>query len=74
LGTVIGRRSSSGRSRPMPQRVIERTHVLLASAARFSITYVIEEKYGYMRNAVRRWIDRYEADGLAKYQSRSSAE
>jgi transposase len=51
------------RSRTTPQRLIERAHILLDSAAGLS-TYEIEEKRGYTRGKVRRWLDRYEADGL----------
>lgn len=51
------------RSRTTPQRLVERANIVLASASGLS-TYAIEGQYGYSRGKVRRWLDRYEADGL----------
>lgn len=52
------------RSRTMPQRLVERARILLAAHKGLS-SYAIEEQYGYSRAKTRRWLDRYQADGLA---------
>lgn len=52
------------RSRTISQRLMERAQIVLASASGLS-TYAIEDEHGYSRGKVRRWLDRYDADGLA---------
>lgn len=52
------------RSRTISQRLVERARILLASHNGLS-SYEIEKEYGYSRAKTRRWLNRYEANGLA---------
>ncbi len=52
------------RSRTTPHRVVERTRIVLASAAGQS-GHAICAKLGVSRPTVSRWLDRYHAEGLA---------
>lgn len=52
------------RSRTSSQRLVERARIVLASAEGMP-AHVICEMLGASRPTVQRWLDRYEADGLA---------
>lgn len=51
------------RSRTLPRRLVERAHIVLASADGMS-GYAIAERFGVSRPLIRRCLDRYEAEGI----------
>jgi transposase len=51
------------RSRTVPQRLVERARIVLASADG-APAHVISEEVGISRPTVQRWLDRYETEGL----------
>src|SRR5512134_7593 len=52
------------RSRTTPQRLVERARIVLASAEGMP-AHVVSERVAVTRPTIQRWLDRYEADGLA---------
>ena len=52
------------RSRTTPQRQVERAQILLGAAEGLS-GYALSEQLGISRPTIQRWLDRYEADGIA---------
>lgn len=61
------------RSRTIPQRVVERAKIVLASAAGASGAAICE-RLGVSRPTVTRWLDRYEQEGVsALFQDRPRA-
>jgi transposase len=52
------------RSRTAPQRQVERARIVLGAADGFS-GHAMSERLGIARPTIQRWLDRYEAEGIA---------
>src|SRR5690554_6982931 len=57
------------RTRTMPQRQVERAQIVLGSADGLS-GYELSDKLGISRPTVQRWLDRYQAHGVAGLEDR----
>ena len=64
-----GELESLGRARTTPQRLVERARVVLGSADGLSAR-ALRREVGVSLPTVKRWLDRYEAEGLAGLEDR----